>query len=153
MLILLFLFWIVFNGQFNLEIFIIGTIICLGLFFFMCRFMNYSIKKELFLWRRFFFLSKYFVILFIEIIKANIATMRLMLSVKNEIEPVLVRFKSPLKTNFGKVLLANSITMTPGTITVSLEGDEYVVHCLDKELTEGLVDGVFVENLLKMEQM
>jgi len=144
-------FWIIFNGQFTLEILLFGIVICAAILFFMCKYFDYSIKKELLLYRRAFFLVKYFFILFIEIVKANIATMKLMLSVKREIEPVLVKFKSPLKTDFAKILLANSITMTPGTITIVLDGDNFAVHCLDKELIEGLVDGVFVQQLKKLE--
>ena len=48
-------------------------------------------------------------------------------------------------------MLANSITLTPGTITVSVEGDKFLVHCLDKELAAGLEDSVFVELLEEME--
>lgn len=152
MYLLLLIFWIIFNGQFTLEIFTIGLVVCAAIFYFICRFVDYSVKKELLLYKRSIFLLRYFFILFIEIIKANISTLKLMLSVKREIEPVLVTFKSPLKTDFAKVILANSITMTPGTITISLEGDEYKVHCLDKELMEGLVDGVFVQELKKLEE-
>ena len=51
----------------------------------------------------------------------------------------------------AKVVLANSITLTPGTITVSVENDSFCVHCLDRELAEGMEDSVFVELLLEME--
>jgi multicomponent Na+:H+ antiporter subunit E len=50
-------------------------------------------------------------------------------------------------------MLADSITLTPGTITVSLEGNEYVVHCLDKELAEGINTSVFVTLLKRLERM
>ena len=46
---------------------------------------------------------------------------------------------------------ANSITLTPGTITVSLTDNEYTVHCLDKELAEGISSSVFVKLLTKLE--
>ena len=49
------------------------------------------------------------------------------------------------------MVLANSITLTPGTITVGLEGQEFYVHCLDKELAEGMENSIFVELLEKME--
>ena len=49
------------------------------------------------------------------------------------------------------MLLANSITLTPGTITVSVEGDRFCVHYLDKELADGVEDSVFVELLKEME--
>ena len=58
-----------------------------------------------------------------------------------------------LKTDTARVVLANSITLTPGTITVTLEGDEFVVHCLDKELADGIENSVFVALLRRMEGM
>ena len=66
---------------------------------------------------------------------------------------MLVRFRTTLRTRVARVLLANSITLTPGTITVTLEGDELTVHCLDKTLAEGLSDGIFVRELEKLERM
>lgn len=53
----------------------------------------------------------------------------------------------------AKVILANSITLTPGTITVSVEGDVFCVHCLDKELAEGIENSVFVQLLERMEAL
>ena len=50
------------------------------------------------------------------------------------------------------MLLANSITLTPGTITVSVEGNRFCVHCLDWELADGVEDSVFVELLKEMEE-
>jgi multicomponent Na+:H+ antiporter subunit E len=73
------------------------------------------------------------------------------LNQKIEIEPQLIHFIVPLQTSIAKVILANSITLTPGTITVSLEGNEYRVHCLDSDLAEGISESVFVKKLIKME--
>ena len=60
-------------------------------------------------------------------------------------------FETDLKGEAAKVVLANSITLTPGTITVTLDEDTYLVHCLDKELGEGIEASSFVERLRKME--
>lgn len=46
------------------------------------------------------------------------------------VDPRVVRLKSPLPHNFARLTLANSITLTPGTVTLDVEGDEYVVHAL-----------------------
>ena len=51
------------------------------------------------------------------------------------------------------MVLANSITLTPGTITIRMEGNEFYVHCLDKEFAEGMESSIFVELLSKMEAM
>ena len=65
---------------------------------------------------------------------------------------MIVRFRVPLKRSFTRMLLANSITLTPGTVTVDVEAGEYTVHCLDRSLAEGMEDSVFVRQLLRMEQ-
>lgn len=145
--------WIIFNGNLTLEIFLFGVVIAALLYAFICKFMEFSIHKDILLWKKIFFMLRYLVILIVEIVKANVSAMKLLFSEKNEIEPVLVRFRTTLKTKTAKVVLANSITLTPGTITVSLEGDEFQVHCLDKTLAEGLSDGIFVKELEKMERM
>ena len=87
-----------------------------------------------------------------EVIKANFVAIRLIVSPKYEVEPVLVTFRTDLKTDLARTVLANSITLTPGTITVELTDNEYKVHCLDKEMAEGMDESVFVKLLRKMEQ-
>ena len=88
-----------------------------------------------------------------EIIKANFAVIKMIMSSRYELEPVVVRFRTDLKTAPARILLANSITLTPGTITVSLEENEYVVHCLDKELAKGINNSLFVTLLKRLERM
>lgn len=144
--------WIVFNGTFTWEIFWIGALISAALYWFVCRFMEYSIKKDLAGLKKLGKVLIYVVTLVVEIVKANRQVIHYILTSKYEVEPVLVRFKTKLKKDSSRAVLANSITLTPGTITVSLTDNEYVVHCLDKELAEGMEDSVFVKQLDKMEQ-
>jgi len=152
MLLLFFLAWIVFNGNITLEIVMFGVVVAAAVFAFICRFMDYSLEKEKWFYRMIPGLIWYVVILVIEIVKANVAVIHLVTTSKEEIEPAIVTFRTDLKTETARVILANSITLTPGTITISLEEDEYVVHCLDKSLAEGMEDSVFVKMLKKMEE-
>jgi multicomponent Na+:H+ antiporter subunit E len=76
----------------------------------------------------------------------------MILSEKEELEPVLVHFHSDMKTPTGRAFLANAITLTPGTITVQLEDADYVVHCLDESLADGLDDSIFVKLLTELEK-
>lgn len=71
---------------------------------------------------------------------------------KIEIEPVLTEFDSDLKESNLNVLLANSITLTPGTITVDYEKNHFLVLAIDTSFTEGLEDSVFVSELKKMDE-
>lgn len=151
MYILFFLMWVIFNGKLTLEIAVFGLVIAAVMYAFICKFMDYSIAKDLAVMKKSLLILQYIAVLVFEIVKANMATIRLITSNKHTAEPVLVRFKTELKTKTARVLLANSITLTPGTITVSLEEDEYVVHCLDKSLAEGMDSSVFVRLLTRME--
>lgn len=153
MYILFFLLWIMFNGQFTLEIAAFGLVIAAVMYLFICKFMDYSCRKDLVIFKELGFTIQYLGLLLWEIVKANMATIRFIMAGKHKNEPILVHFKTDLKTRTAKTLLANSITLTPGTITVSLEGDEYVVHCLDKSFSEGLSDSSFVKLLTRMEEV
>lgn len=152
MYLLFFAIWVILNGRITLEVVLFGVVIATLMFAFICKFMDYSIKKELWLFKNFFLLLWYLIVLIVEILKANFAVVKMIFSVKYQIEPALVTFKSPLKTEFANFLLANSITLTPGTITVSSENGEFVVHCLDKDLAVGMDDSIFVHLLKKLEK-
>ena len=153
MYIIFLLLWIMLNGQFNLEIVCFGVIIAGVLYAFVCRFLDYSPQKDLLLMRKLPYILAYILILIWEIIKANMDAIRLSLSVRNEVDPVIVRFRTDLKSRAARVALANSITLTPGTITVALEEDELIVHALDETLIEGIDERIFVRMLRKMEAM
>ncbi len=152
MYILFFVVWIIFNGTVTAETAVFGLVISAVMYLFICRFMDYSIRKDIAYMKCIPCILLYICVLVWEIIKANFAVIKLMTASRYELEPVLVRFKTNLKTKQARVVLANSITLTPGTITVTLEDDEYVVHCLDKELAKGMNHSVFVELLEKLEK-
>lgn len=153
MFLLFFLIWVIFNGQLTWEIAAFGVVIAAVMYLFICKFMGYKPEMDLILCRKFFLILQYVFVLVKEIVKANYAVIKMIMSSRYEIEPVIVRFRTDLKTAPARILLANSITLTPGTITVSLEGDEYVVHCLDKELAKGINSSIFVTLLRQLERM
>ena len=86
-----------------------------------------------------------------EIVKCNLALTRIVFTPKLEVKPHLVTFRTPLKGGF-KSALADSITLTPGTITVHSEGDRLTVHCLDTQFMEGIDDTSFSQALEKMQK-
>lgn len=151
MFFLFFFVWIILNGRITVEIVIFGLILSAVLFYFICRFMDYSMKKELMLFHLIPLFFQYFYVLIQEIVKANLCVLNIIISPEIQPEPALVYFGTDLQSELSKVILANSITLTPGTITVSLEDNRFCVHCLDCELAEGMENSVFVELLKKME--
>lgn len=88
-----------------------------------------------------------------EIVVANLQVARIILHPRLPIDPVVLRFRPPLAGDLAQTLLGNSITLTPGTITLDIDGDEFVVHALTtragRDLTEGpmpaRVKAVFAE--------
>lgn len=151
MFILYFGLWIIFNGTWTYEIAIIGLIVALVIFMFTCKFMDYSLDKEKKFYLSVGYLLKYAGILIIEIVKANVAAVKMILSERDICEPVLAHFEVKFKTTTAKTLLANTITLTPGTITVHNDGDHFCVHCLDKSFARGMDTSAFVEIIHKLE--
>ena len=152
MYLLYFLLWIIYNGNITLEICVLGLIISAVIFAFTCRFADYSVRKELRIYKKAVKFLQYIFTLLLEIIKANFGVIHMILTQKEEIEPVLVTFQSDVETPTGRAFLANAITLTPGPITVSLEENEYTVHCLDESMAEGLDDTIFAKQLKEMER-
>lgn len=151
MFILLLLIWFIFNGKITLELTVLGIILCACIYLFMCKFMDYSIKQDIAIMEKSFFFLYYIGVLIVEIVKSNLQVMHLVLSDREVAEPVIIEYKTRLKTKIGRVILANSITLTPGTITISLEEDELIIHCLDRTMAEGMDDLIFEELLERME--
>ena len=151
MFLLFFSVWLILNGKVTAEVCVFGVVISAALFYFMCRFMEYSMRKELLLFKLIPLFVRYFWVLVKEIVRANVCVLKIILSPELQPEPAFVYFETALRTGLAKVMLANSITLTPGTITVSVEGNRFCVHCLDRELAEGMEDSVFVGLLLEME--
>lgn len=152
MLLVLLLLWFIFNGKITFEIFMLGVLICGGVYAFMVRFMEYSPKKEWNVIRHIPLFVKYGVILVWEVIKSNLAVMRIILSPGLDAEPGFRTFEVDLDSQVARVTLANSITLTPGTYTVSLEENRYTIHALDMSFTENAEDSIFVKQLRKLEE-
>jgi multicomponent Na+:H+ antiporter subunit E len=79
--------------------------------------------------------------IFKEIAKSavHVSILALAPNVSKQIDPHIVKFRTRLKSTVAKVTLANSITLTPGTITVRIVGDDqFVVHALTSKLAEGM---------------
>ena len=151
MFVVFFLLWVVFNGKLNVEIAIFGVILSAAVYLFSCEFLNYSLEKDKKLFRLIPLALKYLWLLICEIVKSNLALIRVVYSRKMDVKPQLVTFTTPLKGAY-KSILADCITVTPGTISVLSEGDKLTVHALDKSMAEGIEDTDFQKQLLEMQK-
>lgn len=151
MFVLLFGIWIIFNSVITWEIIWVGAIISIALDLFSVRVLGFSVPRVRTLLAILPLCLLYVAVLLIEVLKSNLHIIKLVLSPKITIDPILISFVPPLRSNVAKVALANSITLTPGTITVAVEQDEFVVHALDHAAAEGIEDSVFINLLMRIE--
>lgn len=75
-----------------------------------------------------------------EIVKANIDVTRMILSPKLNLSPTIIEVEAPQKSELGQTIYANSITLTPGTVSIDLVGGKVIVHAITKEMAQGLAD-------------
>jgi multicomponent Na+:H+ antiporter subunit E len=87
-----------------------------------------------------------------EIIKANIDVCRRILDPRLPISPRMIRVQAMQQTELGRVTYANSITLVPGTVTVSVEGDRFTVHALTREAADDLEGGELNRRVQDVEQ-
>lgn len=150
--VLFFLFWIILNGRVTMEIVIFGIAISLFLYVFSWKFLGYSLKHEVILFKSIPLILTFLLALIKEVVVSTIVMAGFIFNAKYIPEPVIVHFSTPIKSQFLQVILANSISLTPGTITVRLRDGEFQVHCFDKTMAKGIDDSVFVQLLSKMEE-
>jgi len=149
--VVLFALWVMFNGKLNWEIAVFGVALSALVYAFSCAFLGYSLKAELRAVKKLPQYARYLGLVFSEVVKSNLALIRVVYSPRMEIKPRLVRFSTPLKGAY-KAVLSDSITLTPGTITVECEEDRLTVHCLDESFADGIENTDFQKKLLEMQQ-
>ena len=150
MFILFLVLWLIFNGRVTVEILILGVLITALVSFVFYRLIGYSFASDRKLFRNLPLLVLYAGNLIREIVIAACQVTAIVWSPSKKPDPVMVEFHSGLPDSFSNVLLANSITLTPGTFTVVQEGDRFIIHCLRKEFARGLDDSSFIRLLRKI---
>lgn len=99
---------------------------------------------------RYFFVPYYFLWLLGQIIISGLQVAKILLSPSLPIETTIVRFKVDYPNPQCKMILGNSITLTPGTLTVEINDDEFIVHSITPASYEGIASGKIPEQVLKL---
>ena len=147
-------FWLLLTFKITVPNLIVGSaasLICTLIF---AKYYFTSVGKFL-QPKRWFWLIIYLVVFIWECIKANFDVAYRVLHPRMPIKPGIVKVKTTLKSEFAKMLLANSITMTPGTLTVDIIGDDFYIHWIyvrsqDPEVYTGMITGVFEKYIKKI---
>lgn len=96
-------------------------------------------------------LPLYWVWLLREMLRSNINVVRIILNPKLPISPIMVPFRAKMKSDLGRMIYANSITLTPGTITTGTEGDTLRIHALTWKDVDGREEDEMGEKIRRLD--
>lgn len=151
MSLILLVLWLLFCGRVTVDTVAFGVGVSAVLTLFFHRYLGLRFRSELRLIRMLPLLIRFFGVLVVEIVKANVEMARIVLLPRLPVEPTLITFRSPLRTDWICVMLAQAITLTPGTITAAVDKGVFTVHCLHREMVAGILSGKLIRLLKKME--
>ncbi len=142
--------WVILSGYYTPLLLSLGLLSVLIVAFISSR-MNLIIFDQPILQLYFIKFIPYGFWLIIQILKSNVDVCKRILNPALPINPQLVKVKSTQVSNLAKVIYANSITLTPGTISIDLDGPEIEVHSLSKEGVVGLKKGIMDKKITDAE--
>ncbi|NBC66154.1 MAG: hypothetical protein GVY07_10945 [Bacteroidetes bacterium] len=149
----LMLFWIAMSGFLDAIHLTFGVLSVGGVLM-----LNYQLKKHRFYTDdmdnldelRLFRAAYYFFWLIYQIIIAGFHVLGIILRPSMPIEPSIIKFRVDLPSSHAKMILGNSITLTPGTLTIEIEGDLFIVHSLDDASFESLKNDEMPRQVLQL---
>ncbi|MCH2451113.1 MAG: Na+/H+ antiporter subunit E [Gracilimonas sp.] len=149
----LMVFWYIMSGFFDIThslmgVLSVGTVLAI----------NYKLKahsyfegetdviKDL----RLLYAPYYFGWLMVQIVISGVHVAKILLSPSLPIKTSMVKFKVNFPNPHCKMILGNSITLTPGTLTVDIRGDEFIVHAISPVSFEGIASDEMPQQVLKL---
>ena len=131
-----FLFWLLLTWSFTVQELVAGAVVSLLVALFSARFFIHEKAGWLFRPAKFFSMLGYWLFVFpVELVKANLDVARRCFGGCTDVHPGIVKVPVDLKSDYGQAALANSITLTPGTITMEIAEQEgqtyYYIHWID----------------------
>lgn len=135
--------WLLFSGQYDVfhisaGIFSVGLIMLLNRELFRVRLYPGDVHREI----KISAVFPYVLWLLKEIMIAAVGVARIVLSPKMPLDPSLLEFHADMPNAGSQTILGNSITLTPGTITIDISHGVFLVHAINDSSSDGLVRGV-----------
>ena len=149
-LFVLYVFWLLLSGFFTPFLLVAGFCSALAVLLFSRRMdvVDHEGHPVHLGWRALF---SYWPWLALQILLSNLDVARRVLSPSLPISPRLFVLRAGQGTDLGQVIYANSITLTPGTVTVEIENRELVVHALTEEAAQSLRSGAMDRRVTALE--
>jgi multicomponent Na+:H+ antiporter subunit E len=134
--------WLVISGRYDFYHVIIGFLAACGVAWLNTGYSHSAFHQ--FPWVR---AVVYIPWLFLRIVQSSLHLTKLILSPSLPIKPKLISYRSHFQHQGAMVLLGNSVTLTPGTITVEVDGNHLLVHAIDEAAGEDLTSGLIERKL------
>lgn len=150
LLIALYALWIVLNGRITAEILLIGIPVACLIWLFSIFVAGLSPRKDFARFKKLPRAFLYLCWLWKEVMRSALRVIRLIWSPSRP-ESVIAEFDPPLRTKTGRVILADSITLTPGTITLDAAEGPLRVHCLERASADTLGADRMTEKVKSLE--
>jgi multicomponent Na+:H+ antiporter subunit E len=147
---IMFAFWILISGEFSFILILSGVFSSLLVAYMSHDLLTGKGDIKLGLTRTIRFI-RYLPWLLWQIVLANLDLVYRTLHPKMPISPRIINFKNNFKTDLGMVTLANSITLTPGTVTIDVNENEFIVHAIAEETAQSLISGEMQARVKKIE--
>ena len=139
-------FWVLLNSSVDPEVLVIGAGVSLLISLIFCA--KCDVFSEINFTPKAIVASVMFIITFVgALVRANLSITKRVLSPSLPLNPGIVQVKTKLKSKVGRMVLANAITLTPGTFTLELDGEDFYIHWVDvksgdqEESTKEIVSG------------
>lgn len=133
-------FYIVLSGQIHNGFLMVAGVVCCAAVTMLCRRLG-IVDDEGVPFRHWARTILYLPYLIKEIVKSNIDVMKIVLRPGPlRVAPQMVKVPHTLQTSYGLITYCNSITLTPGTVTIEVGDDELLIHCLDDSFASGVSD-------------
>ncbi|MDD2965194.1 MAG: Na+/H+ antiporter subunit E [Bacteroidales bacterium] len=128
--VLLITIWLILNNSLKPDIILTGVVLAGAISIGFCRQCNLFGQMKI-TPKAMLFTLAYLLVFMWELLKANFDVALRVVSPTLPINPAVVKGKTKLKSEMARMILANSITLTPGTFTLDLADDELTIHCLN----------------------
>lgn len=139
-MVVLFVFWLVISGSFRPFDLALGALLAFGIGWWADKVL-WSGEPEPLAPRVWLRLPRYLVYLIKEIVVAALYVAERVLDPRLGIAPLMHTHRVHFNSDTARVAFANSITLTPGTLTVDVEGDTFIIHCLNASFSDGISSG------------
>ena len=148
----MFLFWMILIPKYSIENILAGLLVCWGALWFSTELLIEEHQASIYSRKGFLLFIRYIYYLIIEIIKANIDVAKIVLSKEMNIQPHFFKVPLHLKKDLNKVIYANAITLTPGTLSVDIQDDYILIHALTQMAANGVEGSVLEKGVIELEE-